>query len=146
MRIGVDSSVVVAAVHANHPYHAVAASWVVDNLRAHELVVAHHSVVEAYAVLTRLPGDLCVTPSEARDLLRETVRSNMAVAGLRADSVWTLIESLVASSVAGGRSYDALIAQALVTHGAPAIATFNPSHFRGLAGDVAVIDPSRPGA
>lgn len=146
MKIGIDSSVVVAAVHANHPYHAVAAKWIVENLRAHELVVAQHSVVEAYAVLTRLPGDLCLTPSEARDLLRQTVRANMAVAGLRADSVWTLLESLVASSVAGGHSYDAVIRQALATAGAEAIATFNPSHFRGLGGDVPVIDPSKPGA
>ena len=56
MNIGVDSNVIVAGVHANHPYHALAANWLVQNLAEHQLMAAHYSVLESYAVLTRLPG------------------------------------------------------------------------------------------
>ena len=58
MKIGIDSSVIVAGVHANHPRHAAAAQWLVQALTAHELIVCHHSVLESYAVLTS-PGRSC---------------------------------------------------------------------------------------
>ena len=54
--VGVDTSVMVAAVHANHPMHSAAARWLDAALGSHTVVVAHHSVLEAYAVLTRLPS------------------------------------------------------------------------------------------
>jgi predicted nucleic acid-binding protein len=144
MNIGVDCGVIVAGVHANHPYHALAANWLVQNLAEHQLMAAHHSVLESYAVLTRLPGDLRVSPSEARDLLTATVQSNMIIPRFDAESIWTTIETLVLSSVVGGRSYDAFILQILRSVGAQAIATFNPTHFQDLESDMLVIDPSKP--
>jgi len=42
MKIGVDSSILVAGIHANHPLHAVAASWLISNIPLHELIVTHH--------------------------------------------------------------------------------------------------------
>jgi predicted nucleic acid-binding protein len=145
VKIGVDSSVIVAGVHASHPRHALALRWLVQSLADHRLVVTHHSVLEAYAVLTRLPADLRVTPSEARDLLKETVQANMEVAGFPADDIWTMVESLVGASIVGGRSYDAFMLHALKAFGAEAIATLNPAHFHGLPGGLRVIDPSEPG-
>lgn len=145
MKIGIDSSLIVAGVHASHPRHAPAVRWLVHNLADHRLVVSHHSILEAYAVLTRLPGDLRVTPSEARDLLRETIQANMEVAGFPADDTWAMVKSLVEASIVGGRSYDAFILHALKACGAQAIATLNPAHFHGLPGGLRVIDPSEPG-
>jgi toxin FitB len=141
--IGVDSSLIVAAVHANHPRHAMAAGWLIRSIGKHQLVAAHHAVLEAYAVLTRLPGELRVTASEARDLLTGTVKANMAVAEQQ-ESIWAILDKLVDSSVAGGRSYDALVLLALQAFGAEAIATLNPSHFRDLAPELRIIDPSTP--
>lgn len=144
MKIGIDSSVIVAAVHANHPHHALATNWLVQSLKDHHLVVCHHSILESYAVLTRLPGELRVTPSEARDLLTATVQANMSVAGFQADSIWTMIESLAMSSVVGGHSYDAFIIEVLHSCAVEAVATFNPAHFSNLADDLQVIDPAKP--
>ena len=144
MTVGVDSSLIVAAVHANHPRHAMAASWLISSIGKHPLVVAHHSILEAYAVLTRLPGDLRVTPSEARDLLTGTVQANMTVADFHPESIWGILEKLVLSSAVGGRSYDALILFTLQACGVEAIATLNPSHFRDLAPEFRIIDPSTP--
>jgi predicted nucleic acid-binding protein len=146
MKIGVDSSLIIAGVHASHPRHALAADWLIRCLAAHELVVTHHSILEAYAVLTRLPGNLRVTPSEARDLLAASVKPNMTTAEYRPQSIWETMESFVLSSVIGGRSYDAFVASVLRTSGAEAIATLNPKHFAHLVEGLAIIDPSAPGA
>jgi len=142
--IGVDSSLIVAAVHANHPRHALAAGWLVRSIGEHRLVVAHHTILEVYAVLTRLPGELRVTPSETRDLLIGTVKANMTVANFQPEAMWSILEKLVLCSAAGGRSYDAFILSTLQACGAEAIATLNPSHFRDLAPEFRIIDPSTP--
>lgn len=144
MTIGVDSSVLVAAIHAAHPRHALAVGWVTRALQVHTLVATHHSVLEAYAVLTRLPGDNRVTPSEARDLLTASVKENMAIACYDPQSIWEAIGSFVTASVAGGRSYDAFVADILRRAAVDAVATFNPSHFSEAAHGMRVIDPSDP--
>ena len=144
MKIGVDSCVIIAGVHANHPRHAAAAQWLVGALSVHELVVCHHSILETYAVLTSLPDGFRVTPSEARDLLSATVMENMSIAGFEPESIWTILATLVPRSVAGGRSYDAFVARVLYAHGAQSVATFNAKHFAGLIEGFTVIDPGEP--
>jgi len=144
MRIGVDSSVLVAAMHANHPLHAVAASWAVNTLDSDELVITHHTVLECYAVLTRLPGALRVTGDEARRLLEGTVRANMTVADFRPDWMWDLIDWMSGRHVAGGRSYDAFAFDVLRRAGVERFATFNTAHFRDLDPKILLVDPSSP--
>jgi toxin FitB len=143
MKIGVDSSVIIAGVHANHPRHATATDWLVRALSIHELVVCHHTLLESYAVLTSLPGDFRVTPSEARDLLSATVMANMSLADFQPASIRTILETFIPNSVAGGRSYDAFVARVLHDHGVRSLATFNAKHFAGLIEGLEVIDPSR---
>ena len=145
MKIGIDSSVIIAGVHANHPRHAAAAHWLVGAMSMHELVVCHHSILEAYAVLTSLPGSFRVTPSEARDLLSATVMENMSLAGFEPGSIWAILAAFIPKSAAGGRSYDAFVARVLYAHGAQAVATFNTKHFAGLIEGFTVIDPGEPG-
>ena len=71
----------VAAVHANHPMHSAAARWLDAALGSHTVVVAHHSVLEAYAVLTRLPSP------------------NQGIVHRGADSVGNLFEGLLHTAV-----------------------------------------------
>ena len=144
MKIGVDSSVLVAGVHANHPRHAAAASWLIRNIPLHDLLVAHHSILESFAVLTRLPGDLRLTGAEAKQLLEATIKTNMQIAGFHASSIWDCIDSLVNHSAVGGNSYDVIIAEILRRSGAEAIATFKIRHFSEFASHMFMIDPSQP--
>ena len=102
MRIGVDSSILVAGVHANHPLHAVAAGWLIKNIPLHELIVSHHSILETYAVLTRLPGKLRLTGPEVNQVLESTIKPNMRIADISSSSIWNCIESLVNHSALGG--------------------------------------------
>jgi predicted nucleic acid-binding protein len=142
MKIGVDSSVLIAGVHANHPHHAVAAAWLIQNIPLHDLMVAHHSILESYAVLTRLPGELRLNGAEAKQLLESTIRTNMKVAEFHASSIWDCIDSMVLHSAIGGHSYDVFSAEILSRSGAEAIATFNDRHFSEFASNMPVINPS----
>ena len=144
MKIGVDSSILVAGVHANHPLHAVAAGWLIKNIPLHELIVSHHSILETYAVLTRLPGELRLTGPEAKQLLESTIKLNMRVADFSSSSIWECIDSLVNHSALGGRSYDVFIAEILSKSGAESVATFNTRHFSEFATKFSIIDPSKP--
>jgi predicted nucleic acid-binding protein len=144
MKIGVDSSVLIAGVHANHPRHAAAATWLIRNIPLHELLVAHHSILETYAVLTRLPGDFRVTGAEAKQLLEATIKTNMQVAEFNASSIWDCIDSVVNHSAVGGNSYDVFIAGILYRSGAEAVATFNTRHFSEFSFQLSIIDPSQP--
>lgn len=107
-------------------------------------MVAHHSIVETYAVLTRLPGELRLTGPETKQLLDATIKPNMKVAEFHSSSIWDCIESLVNHSAVGGRSYDSFIAEILKKSGVAAIATFNTTHFNEFASELNIIDPSKP--
>jgi predicted nucleic acid-binding protein len=143
VRIGVDTSVLVATMHANHPLHAVAASWVVAGVESDELIVCHHSVLECYAVLTRLPRGWRTTGDEARRLIDETVRRNMTLADFDPTWVWGCVDWMADSRTVGGRSYDAFVADVLRRAEIEAIATFNISHFSGLVPGLRLIDPGQ---
>lgn len=141
MTIGVDTSVIIAAVHANHPIHASSARWLDAAFEAHDVVVAHHSVLEAYAVLTRLPAQYRVAPAEAEIVLRETVEDHARIAPFAAATIWDIIARLVAVPAAGGAAYDAFIIRLLSGAGAEVIATYNVDEFRRLSPSVPIADP-----
>ena len=142
MRVGVDTSVLVAAVHANHPEHGAASAWIDTAFTTHEVVVAHHSIIEAFAVLTRLPAKYRLAPSEAEMVLRETLRDNVSIAPFESDTVWQVLTSIIAVPAAGGTSYDAFIIYLLEAAQVDQIVTYNVRDFRRLARDVGVAAPA----
>lgn len=82
-------------------------------------------------MLTRLPPPHRLAPRSAADLLR----ANLAVArivALDGRAYWTLLEESVATGVAGGRSYDALIVACAVRARATRILTMNRRDFETL--------------
>lgn len=129
-------------MHANHPLHAPASTWLDNAFTEHEVVVAHHSIVESYAVLTRLPAKYRLTPSEAEMVLRETLRNNASLAPFVAESVWQTLGSFVDAPAAGGETYDAFIINLLASSGVEAIVTYNAREFRRLAQGVRIVQPS----
>lgn len=144
MIIGIDTSIIVACVHVNHPMHAPAAGWLEKTFSSSDVVVAHHSVLEVYAVLARMPGDLRVEPLEARDILSTTICENSSICGFSGNEIWDVIDFFVSIPAVGGQSYDAFIIGILKKEGIRAFATFNRSHFERLNGGIEMIDPSRP--
>ncbi len=108
----VDTSVAVPLVLTSHVAHRS----VNDSLGHRSAALAGHALNETYAVLTRLPGDARLTPAHAVRLLR--ARFDPA-AVLDARTARSAPEVLAGAGVAGGATYDGLVALAARSAGLP---------------------------
>lgn len=142
MRVGVDTSVLVAALHANHPNYGPASAWLDSVLASHEVVVAHHSILETYAVLTRLPAKYRLSPAEAEMVLRRTLSGNATIAAFDSSLVWDALNSVIVAPAAEGASYDAFILYLLTSSGVEEVVTYNVRHLRRLAPGTRVVAPA----
>jgi predicted nucleic acid-binding protein len=104
-----DSSVTIAALLDDHPAHDAAA----DALAACKTTIAHVAI-ETFSVLTRLPAPNRAEPSTAVTALRERLPS--AYVTLDASSYQQAPSRLAAVGVAGGSTYDGLIALTALEH------------------------------
>lgn len=108
----IDTSVAVPLLLSSHERHRAVTASVGDR----SVALAGHALHETYAVLTRLPGDARLAPADAVRLLRE--RFDPAVM-LDADSTRGAPAALAASGIAGGATYDGLIALTAKPSGTP---------------------------
>lgn len=132
-RFAPDTSCMVAAVCAWHEHHERAAAEVNRRLSARQaMVVVAPALVETYAVLTRLPPPHRLSPSDALRLVDANFASAGRVVALDARAYVTLLRRSRDEGVAGGRVYDAVIAQCAVKGGAASLLTFNADHFASL--------------
>ena len=139
----VDSSCMVAAVCSWHERHAAALSGIQRRLdRGEHLVVAAHALVETYAVLTRLPAPHRLAPSDAWTLVDGNFAAPSRIVTLSAAAHVRLLGRLAAAGTAGGRTYDAVIAECASRAKVDALLTFNPRHFDPSPRGVAVVVPS----
>ena len=90
---------------------------------------AWHCCLEFYSVATRLPPEFRLTPGDAATLVLEEVFGRMSVHGLPASDRLTLLKTAVQDGIAGGRIYDAHIAEVARAAGAKVVVTDNRRHF-----------------
>ena len=109
MRQTADSSITIAALLNDHPAHDAAA----DALAACETTIAHVAT-ETYSVLTRLPESRRADATTAVTALDERLPSTYAT--LDASSYAKAPSRLAASGIAGGATYDGLIALTALEH------------------------------
>jgi predicted nucleic acid-binding protein len=128
--VAVDSSCLVAAACSWHEHHEATLGAMGASAGQH-LVVPAHALIEAYAVLTRLPPPHRLAPSDAFAVLEGSWRS-AAVHAIDSETHWRTLQSLAAAEVAGGAAYDALIAAAAKAAGASVILSWNRAHFERL--------------
>lgn len=107
-----DTSVAVPLLVTSHVAH----TSVSVALGQRSAALAGHALHETYAVLTRLPGDARLAPADAVRLLEERFET---AALLDAKSVRTATAVLAAAGVAGGATYDGLVALAARSAGLP---------------------------
>jgi len=100
---------------ATHTAHDAVSRW----WNGQEVALSGHALAETYSVLTRLPGDLRLTPADAARLLADRFVEPFL---LGADTACRLPEVLGRLGIAGGAVYDALVALAALEHDA-ALAT-----------------------
>lgn len=106
-----DTSVAVPMLVRTHAAHDDVSRWCRDR----DLALSGHALVETYAVLTRLPGDLRVVPADAVRLIRERCAPALVLGARMARRI---PELLADQDISGGATYDALIALAAIEHGA----------------------------
>lgn len=139
-----DTSVVVPALLAAHPMHAVSRSLVVRTLAGPTRPVLPSPVlVESFSVLTRMPGGL--RAEVARDALLLAFRGRVTLVAVDDDVLWDALGTWPAVGAGGGRAYDAHVLACAQKGGAGRLWTFNVKHFRDLdLGPVEVLAPTPP--
>lgn len=92
---------------------------------------AWHCCLEFFSVSTRLPPEFRLTPAEAARLLEEEVFGRLVVHDLPAGDRARLLRAAAEDETAGGRIYDAHIAEVARAAEATVIVTDNRRHFLG---------------
>ncbi len=139
MKALLDTSVLVSGLVEAHPRHATAFPWL-QKIRHQGVqgLIAAHSIVETYAVLSTLPVSPRITPSAAWALIEHTILPFVQAVALSANETRLVVQRLSRQGIAGGAVYDALIAQAAVKAGAESIVTLNGSDFRRITRGLSV--------
>jgi predicted nucleic acid-binding protein len=92
---------------------------------------AWHCCLEFYAVSTRLPAGYRLSPQQASQILTEILAS-FRIEQFPAEARIHFLHSAVEERVAGGRVYDAHIAEIARRSGAQIVVTDNRRHFSAL--------------
>ena len=108
--LALDTSVAVALLVQTHSQHAAIVDW----WGGREAALCGHALAETYSVLTRLPGDLRLAPTDAARLLAERFAQPLILGPNAAKHLPDLLSRL---GIAGGAVYDALVALAALEHG-----------------------------
>lgn len=120
----------IAAVCAWHEHHDQAEEEIASRLRRAEvMLVAAPALVEAYAVLTRLPPPHRLSAADTLTLLEANFMSEGNIVALDGRSYRSLLRRAPQEAIAGGRTYDAVIAECALKAKSAALLTFNAGHF-----------------
>lgn len=136
MRILFDTSVLVASMVQIHPKHELAVAWV---QKAHQnklsLVISSHSLLECYAVLTRLPLTPKISPTIAKQLIEDNFSDLAEIVALPSEVYFTLLQECANQNLSGGIVYDALIFKIALLSQVQHLLTFNTKDFMRFATD-----------
>lgn len=97
------------------------------------MFVAAPALVEAYAVLTRLPDPHRLSPADALTLLEANFMQGGRIVALDGKSYPALLRRAPGDGIAGGQTYDAVIAACALRFKGTTLLTFNASHFLAFA-------------
>lgn len=142
MRFLVDTSIVIAAVTTWHQQRAAAIGELERRLAGgDEMMIAGHTLAEAYAVLTRLPAPHRLSLADATRVIEINFVEHAHVIALSADGYRSLLQDALTLGIAGGQMYDLVIAQTARGADVGVILTFNREHFQRMPG-LEVVVPS----
>ena len=126
-----DTSVLLAGLVDFGPQSAPAQSLLhaVAEKQVAGVSTAWHCCLEFFSVSTRLPAEFRLTPARCRAAARDEVFGRMAVHDLPAADRLGMLKAAARDGTAGGRIYDAHIAEVARTAGAAVVVTDNRRHF-----------------
>jgi predicted nucleic acid-binding protein len=131
MSVFLDTSVLLAGLVDFGPQSAPAQAlmYAVAEKGIQAPATAWHCCLEFFSVATRLPPEFRVAAADAAVLLEEEVFSRIAVHDLPDTDRAAMLRAAARDSVAGGRIYDAHIAEIARAVGAEVVVTDNRRHF-----------------
>jgi predicted nucleic acid-binding protein len=131
VRVFLDTSVLLAGLVDFGPQSAPAQSLMhaIAEERLTEPATAWHCCLEFFSVATRLPPEFRVAPVDAVRLLQEEVFARMTVYDLPAGDRLPMLRAAAHDAIAGGRIYDAHIAEVARAVSASVVITDNRKHF-----------------
>lgn len=126
-----DTSVLLAGLVDFGPQSAPAQSVLHAVAEKHvpSVGTAWHCCLEFFSVSTRLPPEFRLTPADATHLLEREVLARLSIHDLPAGDRLAMLKAAAHDSAAGGRIYDAHIAEIARAAGAAVIVTDNRRHF-----------------
>jgi predicted nucleic acid-binding protein len=129
-----DTSVLIAGSidFGSSSQHALLLMDAVADGRIERPITAWHCCLEFYSVTTRLPEEYRLEPEISLRLLREEIFPRFSVHDLPSERREEFLVSAVGEGTAGGRIYDAHIAETARQAGARLVATENRHHFTSL--------------
>jgi predicted nucleic acid-binding protein len=137
-----DTSCMIAAVCSWHEHHEAAANEIERRLAGRaRMFVAAPALIEAYAVLTRLPPPHRLSPQTALTLLESNFLKLATVVALAAKSYEALLLGAPKNNVAGGRVYDAVIGACAEQGKVSTVLTFNAGDFAALGQHYEIVVP-----
>lgn len=131
MSVFLDTSVLLAGLIDFGPQSAPAQSLMhaVAEKQVKAATTAFHCCLEFFSVSTRLPPEYRITPPDAVTLLEQEVFARMAVHDLPGTDRLPMLRATARDGIAGGRVYDAHIADIARAAGATVVVTDNRRHF-----------------
>jgi predicted nucleic acid-binding protein len=137
-----DTSCMIAAVCSWHEHHVAAANEIERRLASRsKMIVAAPALIEAYAVLTRLPPPHRLSPQTALALLENNFLKLGNVIALNAKSYQALLLGAPKNNIAGGRAYDAVVGACAEQAKASTVLTFNTRDFAALGQHYDIVVP-----
>lgn len=131
-----DTSCIIAAVSGWHADHLATLSEIQRRLSlGEEMVAAAPALIEAYAVLTRLPAAQRLAPDHALATIEAGFIARRRVIALTYRDYLRLLRGSPSAEVFGGRTYDSVIAECAVKARVSALLTLNADHFQSWASD-----------
>ncbi len=109
--LALDTSVAIPLLVATHAAHRDVVRW----WDGRGVVLSGHAVAETYSVLTRLPGDIRLSPDDAATLMAARFGPPLTLTDEIAANVPELLAGM---GIAGGAVYDALVALPAAARGA----------------------------
>ena len=131
MSVFLDTSVLLAGLIDFGPQSAPAQSLLhaVAEKRVAAPATAWHCCLEFFSVATRLPAEYRLAAADAATLLQEEVFGRMAVQDLPPSGRLPMLHAAGRDGIAGGRIYDAHIAEVARASQATVVVTDNRRHF-----------------
>ena len=126
-----DTSVLLAGLIDFGPQSAPAQSLLhaVAERQVRDAATAWHCCLEFFSVSTRLPAEFRLTSAVAAQLVEDEIFARMTVHDLPSAGRLGMLKAAAQDGTAGGRIYDAHIAEVARTAGAAVVVTDNRRHF-----------------